>query len=428
MPEKMTESAMDSMFNDIGKAKENMARGIMEQQQKEAEEARRHSPFGGNKLLYDDDVDLDAMEKQIEEELRLARLGVPVGAVQPAEEEAPSVEEEKPAEEQLVESGYVLDMTESETEPELVEPEPEELDLPEVSFDLSEPKPEPEPIPAPVPMAAPLVMVPAKHETIAEEVTTEAEESAVQEETPETVDAAQVVEADKEEEPIESDFVLDLTGKAEAEVVELVIEDIPEVTSAETTAEEPVEESVEQPAEPAEPEIVNKAPVAETESEEPIAEEAAAETVSEVIEEAVPEKLEVDEVLQPDIAKAKLFVGKEDSGKYQYMVTVTTSKGNRTMIAETVDADNLEEAAFIAAGKFLDRAEKLNDQTIILYAPESIADMLRRNAAYGIVDGYSDACVAYVEKVRALAGKKSLRVVAGETDESDIWQHIDAAF
>ena len=78
MPTRMNESDIDSMFDDIGRAKENMAKGIVEQQRKEAEEARRHRPFGGGGEIFDDDVDLDAMEREVEEELRLARQGVPV--------------------------------------------------------------------------------------------------------------------------------------------------------------------------------------------------------------------------------------------------------------------------------------------------------------------------------------------------------------
>lgn len=52
MPTKMNDREIDSMFDDIGKAKENMAKGIVEQQKKEAEEARKHRPFGGGEELY----------------------------------------------------------------------------------------------------------------------------------------------------------------------------------------------------------------------------------------------------------------------------------------------------------------------------------------------------------------------------------------
>ena len=103
MPTKMNDREIDSMFDDIGKAKENMAKGIVEQQKKEAEEARKHRPFGGGEELYGDDVDLDAMEREVDEELRIIRQGVPI---QPAE----STDEAKAAEESLVESDFVLEI------------------------------------------------------------------------------------------------------------------------------------------------------------------------------------------------------------------------------------------------------------------------------------------------------------------------------
>lgn len=64
----MSDSAIDEMFASIGRAKENVARGMEEDRIRQREEARRRRSSGKEDIS--DDADLDEMERRIDEELR----------------------------------------------------------------------------------------------------------------------------------------------------------------------------------------------------------------------------------------------------------------------------------------------------------------------------------------------------------------------
>lgn len=73
----MTERDMDDMFKDISRSKESLAQSIVEQREKESQESKKKFPFSHHEV-YDDDVDLDAMERDINARLELARQGIPI--------------------------------------------------------------------------------------------------------------------------------------------------------------------------------------------------------------------------------------------------------------------------------------------------------------------------------------------------------------
>lgn len=74
----MSDVAINNMFSDIGRAKEETAKSIIEKRERDEEEARRKRNsilFGGAMQDFDEDIDLDEMERRIDEELELARKG-----------------------------------------------------------------------------------------------------------------------------------------------------------------------------------------------------------------------------------------------------------------------------------------------------------------------------------------------------------------
>ena len=382
----MNESEMNAMFDDIGKAKEDMAKGIIAQQEKEAEEARRHRPFGGGQELYDDSVDLEALERKVDEELRLARMGVPAQQSDLAT---------GTSEENLIESDYVLEIQSEEPKEEDPQgPMTEDIGITEIEV--------------PVIMAAPAVSLP---------------NPVVKK--PDLVEETGKIEPDTIP---ESDYVLNLTDK----------EDTP-------TPNEPVgEDSTVKEAEPAveaKPEVVThmeeaaseesavEIPDAEINHEAETKQESEVKLCVEQVLKPTPEGAneETHSILQPDITQAKLFVTHAAESGFQYAFSYVTSKGTKSICSETIKASDLEEATFMAAIEFLNRMEQVEDQTIVLKTDEDTANLLRRNAAFGIVDHYSDACASYIEKVRALAAKKSLRVNASNETDTDVWQLLEAA-
>ena len=382
----MNESEMNAMFDDIGKAKEDMAKGIIAQQEKEAEEARRHRPFGGGQELYDDSVDLEALERKVDEELRAARMGVP------AQKSGLAT---GTSEETLIECDYVLELQSEKSK----EVEPQETMTEAIGItDMN----------VPVIMAAPAVSLPNS----------------------ETKKPDSVEETGKNESDTipESDYVLNLTDRKESPV----------------TDDPAVECSKEEEAEPdiaAQPEVVthmekaapeepaNEICVAEASHEAETKLDTDAKPCAEQVLELTPEIVneEVNSILQPDITQAKLLVTYAADSGYQYIFSYVTSKGTKSICSETIKAADLDEAIFMTAIEFLKRMEQVEDQTIILKTDEDTASLLRRNAAFGIVDHYSDACASYIEKVRALAAKKSLRVNASNETETDVWQLLEAA-
>lgn len=375
MPTKMNDREIDSMFDDIGKAKENMAKGIVEQQKKEAEEARKHRPFGGGEELYGDDVDLDAMEREVDEELRIIRQGVPI---QPAE----STDEAKAAEESLVESDFVLEIKSE-------EPEKKSLtdDLPEPMIDTTSPN-------------SPLAEENRFNDaSLIAQAVTAAPSVALPDPAVKSAPVENAVAKAVAEDILESEYVLDMSQGEEVPVA---------------NDEKAAEEDVNPPAESV------------TEADIPVSEEEV-QTENKEGEVVLPSP-EVADVLQPDIVKARLSVSAEDKAGFHYIFSVETSKGAKSVCAETLKATDWEEAVFMSANKLIDAVTSLEDQTVVLATSESIADLLRRNAAYGIVDTYSEACASYIEKVRALAAKKSLRVNASNETDTDVWQLLEAAF
>ena len=382
----MNETEMNAMFDDIGRAKEDMAKGIIAQQEKEAEEARRHRPFGGGQELYDDSVDLDDLERKVDEELRLARMGVP--AQQP--DLATGT-----CEDELIESDYVLEIkSENTREEEPQEPMTGTIDMANLGV--------------PVVMAAPAVSLPDPEVNKPE--LEEDEGKAKQEKLP------------------ESDYVLNLTNREENPVPEVPVEEksgaevVKPDTTSQPVAELPTEETV-----PEEPAI--ETPDVDTNHEAQTEQELVTKPCVEQVLETPSEegKEEVNDILQPDITQAKLFVTRAADSGFQYAFSYVTSKGTKSICSETIKASDLEEATFMAAIEFLNRMEQVEDQTIILKTDADTANLLRRNAAFGIVDYYSDACASYIERVRALAAKKSLRVNASNETETDVWQLLEAA-
>lgn len=372
MQTKMNDREIDSMFDNIGKAKEDMAKGIVEQQKKEAEEARKRRPFGGGEELFDDDVDLDAMEREVDEELRMIRQGVPI---QPAK----STAGEKVAEESLVESDFVLEIKSE-------KPEKKSLtdDLPKPMIDTTSPN-------------SPLSEENRFNDaSLIAQAVTPAPNVALPDPSVKSTPSENAAVATAEKDIPELGYVLDMSQG----------EEVP-VANDEIAADEDVNPPVE----------------AVSEADIPTDEEGV-----QTEDEKVTHVPEVADVLQPDIAKAKISVSKEDKAGFRYMFSIETSKGTKSVCAETLRATDWEEAVFMAANKFIDAVASLEDQTIVLATTKSIADLLRRNATYGIVDSYSEACASYIEKVRALAAKKSMRVNAGNETDTDVWQLLEAAF
>ena len=429
MPKRMNESDIDSMFDDIGRAKENMAKGIVEQQRKEAEEARRHRPFGGGGEIFDDDVDLDAMEREVEEELRLARQGVPVQqepeaanepepekaedaeTPEPKAEETPA-EDAKPKEEVLVESDFVLNISKepgSKEEPET----PEVKNCEDDYVDDDEDVPLIPDINLPITLPAPAVILPS-----------------------EVVNTPHNAAEDETEVPA-SAFVLDLseryTSHAQGELSgkqEPAPDPVPEVSEAEKEPEQETPVVEDQPAEsttePVKEPVVAETPAEETPAEgisvKELVETPAEEFVKPSAEESEKEtKSPIEKILPPDIAKCGLHIKKTESG-FEYMFSVETSNGKKFAQAESLDVVDREEALFMAAVAFLDRVASLKDQTIVLTTEKDNAYVLRRNAAFGIVGKYSDACTDYIKKVRAIASDKSLRLDVGEKPGEEVWK------
>lgn len=75
----MEKNSLNKIFADIGRAKEETAKGLIEQKAKEEEERRKkiqETIFGaGSKITAEDD--LDELERRIDEQLALAQAGVP---------------------------------------------------------------------------------------------------------------------------------------------------------------------------------------------------------------------------------------------------------------------------------------------------------------------------------------------------------------
>ena len=137
----MTERDMDDMFKDISRSKESLAQSIVEQREKEAQESKKKFPFSHHEV-YDDDVDLDAMERDINARLELARQGIPI--TENGIEKTPTLDmvvdldekgesENKP----MAELPFVMDITYNtdDTAPQETEPEPkaeEKTEVPEI--------------------------------------------------------------------------------------------------------------------------------------------------------------------------------------------------------------------------------------------------------------------------------------------------------
>lgn len=371
MPNTMSESEMDSMFDDIGNAKETMAKDIVMQQKKEAEEARSHRPFANNEPVYADDVDLDAMEREIEEELRLAKQGIHV---------SPQAKE-KANEDSLIESDYVLEIKELEPKEETVKEE-----FTEPMIDTSSPNSplasensidDAQLIGYAIP-AAPDVVMPS---------------SDMKDIDNNEVNGTETIDNDL----IESSYLIDLSEKPEVPVANGHNDESTAKQDAVLDIETDREEIENQVKQSQEAELVAAAP-------------------------------EISEVLQADMARVKLFTRQESDLKFRYALSIETAKREKTFCTETIMASDWKEASFIAANEFLKRVVDLQDSTIILYASESVANLLNRNAAFGIVDNYSDACAEYIENVRTLAAKKSIRVNASNETNTEVWQLLEAAF
>lgn len=74
----LSDAAINNMFSGIGRAKEETARSIMEKLERDENDARKKRGrflFGSYGNDFDEDTDLDEIERRIDEELEIARRG-----------------------------------------------------------------------------------------------------------------------------------------------------------------------------------------------------------------------------------------------------------------------------------------------------------------------------------------------------------------
>lgn len=372
MPRSMSDADMNTMFDDIGKAKEELARGIAEEQRKKAEEARRHRPFGGGPV-FDDDVDLDAMEREIDAELAAARKGIPAGGEEipdlgleldltapamqtPIEEQgkAPEEEEESPQELNLI---LNLDSEPSQATPHLVE-------LEEPVFDLTSKE--------------------AKAKAPKEEI--------IPEERP--------AETNAEPKPLpEINYTLDL---------------IPELNLVLDLTTPKVEEPEKQ-----EPEVEIQPETLEVIPEEESADEKPAE------EEPEPEKPEL-EVVAVEESSLDVYLCLYSGGRqnrYSFAFGTAAKNGEKRFRAESIGCDSWQEAAYIASNAILKKIEGYGAGSIVIHTNPDIVELLWQTVSKSSAGEDSKACKDFTAKVKGLAETKSLRV-SSHIPDPDIWKTV----
>lgn len=372
MPRSMSDADMNTMFDDIGKAKEELARGIAEEQRKKAEEARRHRPFGGGPV-FDDDVDLDAMEREIDAELAAARKGIPAGGEEipdlgleldltvpamqtPIEEQgkAPEEEEESPQELNLI---LNLDSEPSQATPHLVE-------LEEPVFDLTSKK--------------------AKAKAPKEEI--------IPEERP--------AETNAEPEPLpEINYTLDL---------------IPELNLVLDLTTPKVEEPEKQvPEVEIQPETLEVIPEEESADEKPAEEE------------PEPEKPEL-EVVAVEESSLDVYLCLYSGGRqnrYSFAFGTAAKNGEKRFRAESIGCDSWQEAAYIASNAILKKIEGYGAGSIVIHTNPDIVELLWQTVSKPSAGEDSKACKDFTGKVKSLAETKSLRV-SSHIPDPDIWKTV----
>ena len=405
MPKNMSDADITAMFDDIGRAKENLARGIVEEQKRKAEEAKRHRPFGGGPV-YDDDVDLDAMEREIDAQLEAARRGMPAW-----DEDVPDL-------------GLEIDLS-----PKPRRMEPPAQTIPEQKKEIMTPKhPEPEEIPdlivnldtPPMQKEIPDLVVdldaPPTQEKNSEQPLVQLTDTVFDVQDAKT--PVEQIQKETVEELPEIDCALDLTPE-----IDLVL-DLDTPVSKKGIPEEPVIEIPSEPAVKIQPENPHKE---ETFQQEP-REEPKQESISEPITEKKPEEpvLEVIAVGESEMAgclDVYLYLFASRPNRFSYAFETATNYGEKRFCAESIGCDSWKDAAFIAANALLKELNETEAKSIVIHTKPEIADLLCRNASYGIVDGYSEPCEGFVADVRALAAKKSLRINSYIPNQ-DIWRSV----
>lgn len=415
---------LNSVFDDIGREKENIAKAITEQQRKEAEEAKKKSFFNHTEM-YGDDVDLDEEERKIEEEMERVRRGtpIPIQGTGESEELTFDFDDEPPG------------------EPELAKDQPLELDLDSISIvpEGSDPAilqtkdpssiikrnmTEAEKISAATARANIDITFPANAPSMDEDGFSFDTETIEQTELAAEPNALQDNSALPEDDIIEDEFDFDEeevsdNGSSEQATEDEItlgfdLEELEQECAAETfqKSETPdIEFDIDVESEPVEERAETDIPVIAEILPDRTTEEKSADENNDT---------DFDEIIS-DVTKTCLYGHVDKNGNNILTYYVETRDGERSLNSESYSPNiNWDTAVFSTAIKLLTKAESANSKTILIVAPKDIAVLLKNNAAYGITGEYSEECVEYIELARKLSMKKSVRIISQNEKDSEI--------
>ncbi len=346
----LPEKALHEIFDSIGKAKEDTAKGIRAEQAKERDDARkrRQKMFGGGGSDTAMD-ELERMQQELEREIEATKLGMTL-----AEYDAKQRGEEAPKEQEA--ATIQDDVIELDFDDEELAGEPDDPQSAVVPESIAEPAPE-----------------------FISELTAEPVPEVIQSEPP------------KAEIKPEPKYTLIKDGEKDdfwdesIDIIEDPLDKIaPEVKKIPFEGNEGVEKV-----------IVPVELVPEDKNLEP-----------------EPENEDTFEILGAldDSFVAHLSVGINASTKESaYAFAVIPPGGKKVTHSESFHSIGTNRTAFKGATELFKAIGELDLKSVVVCADESYCALLQRNAAFGMQDGYSKECEDYIAEAKSTTAKRYIR-------------------
>lgn len=401
-------SKLDAMFGDIGQSKEAVARGIIEDRERAQKEAEknRQGIFGGKKLSSFEDIDLDAMEADIDAQIEAALKAQDATARADAEADdlqalldSITVSEEPGSDAPETESTDKLEPADLHEAPAVTEAAPQSAsDERSIELDTSENSPAPE-------KEAP--QEPTDQETLAEQNEGSALDMlADAQETETSIPPETIPEIALDIAPILETPELDLQSTLKDEAP-----DVPTASETDLVQEIPLES------------VLNKTDLAgdkpldmQTKNvfDEPAEQKQAAEENpftddSQIVPVeflGVAERHEQPAIFYFDTA----FNNKKAAGCFVHH----ESSEKASVVAGSFDAEDEEDAYFIGAIAVLAYIERHGYKSVVIAAPEKTLRLLRRNALI-LRDGYSENRVSYIDMIKNVGAKAYIQFATKES-------------
>lgn len=331
-PQMLSGHEMREMFTQIGRSKEEIAQGIVEQQKKAAEEKQRHLRdllFGTKDAKFDASVDLDEEVAALEREMALVRAGKL--RKYPTEQDG-DVKGESDGPDAL-EASFMTDMDNSHTE-----------------------------------------------------------------------HVGDALESQNSDSDVDSTQQKVLTPLLENEAVDVLQ---PEVDNGGT------EECATKADDETNPEVS-----AESDSK---------------LDEDAKVGIEILETLLPKSNDVGYFAAAHNAqtGRIGFAYQLCPREGEPVSAQVMREGENLRQAAFDGAFEMLNAMDEMGCESIVLYMDNSLCEILRKSAIYGIADEYSESCAQYIKMARELGARCCIRLVDsaefGDLDERQRAVHACAA-